>query len=421
MVNVRPLVRDYILNVSGIGRLNRQVTIGMLPDEVLLEIFDFYIDELGGNIAFDAWHLLVHVCRRWRNLVFISPRRLNLKLRCTYRRSVEKMLDIWPELPIVIEAFGYPPGEGAVDALGLKHRMSYIRLWGVPNSLLQKCAVMMQDPFPVLTDLHLWLASDMDPIVISDSFLGGSAPSLQWVHFSGISFPGLPNLLLSATNLSYLCFEGIPHFGYISPEAMVTCLSGLTRLEQLYFKFQSSQSRPDRASRLPPPLTRTLLPALTHISIQGITEYLEDLVSRIDVLSLKGIAITLFYQPVFDILELHDFVRRGSKFAVLDKADIVFAHSSVYIVLSPQFGAVDLENLKLGISCGLSESQLSSLVQICVLCKTTLSTLRRLAIRVRNDLYFPPDLPDDTAQWHQKSIFSFKSAQTKNYKTTDLF
>jgi hypothetical protein len=41
---------------------------------------------------------LVHVCR-WR---YVVPPRLNLRLDCTDRRPVRKMLDIWPALSIVI-------------------------------------------------------------------------------------------------------------------------------------------------------------------------------------------------------------------------------------------------------------------------------------------------------------------------------
>jgi hypothetical protein len=40
---------------------------------VLLEIFDFYVFE-------ESWETLIHVCRRrrWRYVVFGSPRRLDL-------------------------------------------------------------------------------------------------------------------------------------------------------------------------------------------------------------------------------------------------------------------------------------------------------------------------------------------------------
>ena len=50
------------------------MTFDMLPDDVLLEIFDFYVDEEEGlpfkSIYIQEWITLVHVCRRWRRVVF---------------------------------------------------------------------------------------------------------------------------------------------------------------------------------------------------------------------------------------------------------------------------------------------------------------------------------------------------------------
>ena len=53
------------------GPLCRRVTIGTLPDEAHREIFNFYVDQLeieAENI--EAWIILVHVCQRWRKVVF---------------------------------------------------------------------------------------------------------------------------------------------------------------------------------------------------------------------------------------------------------------------------------------------------------------------------------------------------------------
>jgi hypothetical protein len=66
-------------------RVGRVLTIDNLPDDVLLEIFDFYFPVLGYQYfhtkrIVESWQSLVHVCRRWRCLVFGSPRRLNLRL-----------------------------------------------------------------------------------------------------------------------------------------------------------------------------------------------------------------------------------------------------------------------------------------------------------------------------------------------------
>ena len=51
----------------------------MLPDEALLEIFDFYVIEgfrLLGRQEIEGWQILAHVCQCWRRIVFQSPRRL---------------------------------------------------------------------------------------------------------------------------------------------------------------------------------------------------------------------------------------------------------------------------------------------------------------------------------------------------------
>ena len=61
----------------------------MLPDDVLLVIFDNCTNKYQ-NTKKDIeawWHSLVHVCRRWRAIVFVSPRRLNLRLVCPVVRT----------------------------------------------------------------------------------------------------------------------------------------------------------------------------------------------------------------------------------------------------------------------------------------------------------------------------------------------
>jgi hypothetical protein len=64
-------------------------TIETLSDHPLSEIFSFYVEDARGSAQsdmveqLDAWHALVHVCRRWRSLVFASSRRLNLRILCT--------------------------------------------------------------------------------------------------------------------------------------------------------------------------------------------------------------------------------------------------------------------------------------------------------------------------------------------------
>jgi hypothetical protein len=94
------------------------VTIGTLSDDVLLEIFSLYLKEAYkafGYERLESWRTLVHVCQRWRAVVFASPRRLKLRLVCTAGRSVREMLGIWPTLPIVVMDQERGPDDARAD------------------------------------------------------------------------------------------------------------------------------------------------------------------------------------------------------------------------------------------------------------------------------------------------------------------
>ena len=98
----------------------------------------------------------------------------------------------------------------------------------------------------------------------------------------GVDTSATQKLLLSATHLVRLSLHGIPHSGYISPEAMVALLSMLASLNTLSLGFKSPQSRPDRESRCLPPLKCSILPALDYFYFNGVTGYLEELVTHVD-------------------------------------------------------------------------------------------------------------------------------------------
>ena len=55
----------------------------MVSDLPLLEIFDLYMAEaLIRNTGLrEFWIILAHVCRKWRDIVFGLPRRLNVRLQ----------------------------------------------------------------------------------------------------------------------------------------------------------------------------------------------------------------------------------------------------------------------------------------------------------------------------------------------------
>ncbi len=101
--------------------------IDVLPDDVLLEVFGFYVARISkSKVDVEAWQSLVHVCRRWRCLVFESPRRLNLRLFCTPTTPIRGRLDVWPALPLSVD--GYMMAfvsdmDNVVAALGQSNRV----------------------------------------------------------------------------------------------------------------------------------------------------------------------------------------------------------------------------------------------------------------------------------------------------------
>ena len=347
----------------------------MLPDDVLLVVIEFTLKEgwVGWDSEMAMWVTLVHVCQRWRSVVFGSPRRLNLRLVCKTKTSMDT-LDVWPAFPLAIEG---PVWEkrgliALLEQSELVPRISQIRLWNV--YLEDKEA--MSVPLPELT--YLVLRHSGPKIPLSDSFLGGSAPRLQMLYLESISFPGLPKLLSSATHIASLHLLCIPDSGYISPEAMVTCLSVLTNLGLLSLEFESSRSHPNRESRRPPLSTRTVLPVLTDFSFKGHSEYLEDLVSSIDAPRLNRMFVKFYNYIVFDTPQFTRLICDISTFNAFHEARVYFGYTLAIINLSSK--ASGDRELNVEISSKELRRQVSFLEQVCTSSLSPLSTLEDLYI-----------------------------------------
>ena len=351
----------------------------MLPDDVLLAIFDFCVDEYPiPKPGTETWQSLIHVCRQWRRIVFGSPRGLNLRLVCTARTPVRDMLDIWPPFPLVIQnSTSLTEGvDNIVAVIERRDRVHRIRLGKMNCSPWEIVLAEMQEPFPELTHLLLTSHDEMSPVV-PDSFLGGSALRLLYLGLGGILYPGLPRLLLTATHLVDLHLSDIPHSGYISPEVMATTLSTLTSLGSLSLEFRSPQSCPDPAHRRPPPMKRCILPVLTRFGFKGVCEYLDDLVAHIDTPKVS-LFITFFNQIVFDTPHFSQLVSRTPTLKALETGDIVFKDNAAMINLSSQTSGYG--SLEVKILCREFDWQVSSLEQVCTLCLPPLSALDDLSI-----------------------------------------
>ena len=365
--------------------LGQVISIDVLPDDVLLAIFDFYVDEATKMIwnlslpkhLVEGWQPLVHVCQRWRAVVFGSPCRLNLRLGCSSRTPARDRLDIWPAFPLFIFDNRRERSDGMdsiIAALEHSDRVHQIKLFDLSCSHLKEVLAAMQVPFPELTRLELHTFDT----VLPDSSLGGTVPHLQFLRLQGFPLLSLPKLLLYATHLVTLRLERVPHFGYISPEVMVTTLSTLTRLQSLSLKFGSPRSPPDRTSH-PPPSTRSILPVLTHFCFNGVGKYLEDIVSRIDVPRIDRLSIGFFYQMGGTPRSI-SFIRHIPRFEAFKTAHIFFSHDGARVKFYSQPGE---RTLDVYMPCNELDGQLSSAGQVCASCLPSLFPLEDLHISER--------------------------------------
>ncbi|KAH9992239.1 Piwi domain-containing protein [Russula compacta] len=386
-----------------------QVTINVLPDDTLLEIFRFY----RGNVLYREWwwKKLTDVCRRWRHVIFASPQGLELQVKCTDNTPTRTSLDIWPQFPITIISFNRDvkdegPQDNIVAALERRDRACLIYLYHLRSCMLERLAPLMQEPFPALTHLHLESSNYDSPPVLPepDRFLGGSAPRLQifslWnIHFP---FPALSKLLLSASHLSNIDLHDIPITAYISPEAMATFLAALPRLTDLSFGFRSPQSRPSQISL--PPRTRAVLPALTRLVFRGVSEYLEDFVARIDTPLLTWCITTLFMDLIFNVPHFCEFISRAESLRPHNPAKVTLSSWSIDIIFGSfllGLGSEYSSRLELEIKCQDADWQISSMAQVCSQLSPLFTRVEQLDIRERIYEEAWPRNDIDPTQWFE--------------------
>ena len=325
------------VDLCGLGPSNRDmttITIDVLPNDTLLDIFDFYridtVYNFGNRLGWE-WDRLVHVCRRWRQIIFGSPLRLQLQLRCTNNTPIRTHLGIWPPLPLIIEYnlfAGRAPNheDNLLAALENPDRVALLDLrFGDKHS---KLVTVLQKPFPMLTELRLKLELVEQ---LPGRCLGGSMPCLQELH---IHYPPLsllrllPMLLVSIPGLVTLDLSDIPPTGYISPQEMATCLSILTRLTSLSIEFQVADvtfALPEQID--PATLTPIILPSLTSICFKGICAYMEGLMVQIDCPCLRKIDLSYFYPSLgFQVMQLSNFINRSE-----DHQPTLFSRTEVNI------------------------------------------------------------------------------------------
>ncbi|KAN0128192.1 hypothetical protein V8E53_013958, partial [Lactarius tabidus] len=333
--------------------------IGKLSDEVLLNIFRHYLD---GSPQF--WPHLTHICRKWRHIVFVSKRVLRLRLFCTHGTPVLKALSHWPALPIVVQ-YGGPSGaypvspedeENIVAALMQSDRVSSICLT-VTSSLLKKLSAI-EGPFLALEDLVLL---SRDGARLPNAFRWG--PCLRTLHLARAVIPALPKLLSHSMGLVDLQLHEIPNDRYCPPDSFANTLSVMTQLRSLSLHVISLLPSRNHLG-FPPRLgERVALPALTCLKYRGTSEFLDNLVSRIDAPCLGDIDITFLTPPTaIEASQLCQFINLIEMQKSHRQAEILFSERVISITFARTEAPTRLE---LQVPCKHFAQQLSYTTRIC--------------------------------------------------------
>jgi hypothetical protein len=177
---------------------------------------------------------------------------------------------------------------------------------------------------------------------------------------------------------------------------MATGLSALTSLKSLTLNFRFARLRPlpalDSRRLPPPPLSRSILPSLTKLHLHGESEYLEEILVRIEASRLNKLEMIFFNQIIFNTPQLFRLISQMPTLRAPEEGYIQFYHHFAMLKFRSQTS--DYDALRVQIRCKASEWQLSSLGQVCTLSLPPLSTLEKLYIS--EDRNCPPDWKNDT-------------------------
>ena len=252
----------------------------------------------------------MHICRKWRRIVFAAQVDLHLRLFCTHGTPVRRTLDCWPvTLPIVVEYGGYssldPPAPGdendIMAALKRSYRVISIRLT-ITISLLEKLSTLKR-PFSRLEDLVLQSQSGVQ-LTLPSAFRWGR--NIRLLRLTRIAIPAHFELLYSYRNLTDLKIHEIKDPWDCSLDTLTDALSRMVQLRSLSIDFIHSTKH----WTITLPSRKRVIPTLTHLKFNGLTEYLECLVFGIDAPRLEHIEVDFFDITTLNLSKLKDFIDR---------------------------------------------------------------------------------------------------------------
>ncbi|KAH9980638.1 hypothetical protein BJV77DRAFT_404499 [Russula vinacea] len=250
--------------------------IHLLDNDSLLQIFSHYRLENEDNWNLrQTWRNLVHVCRRWRNLIYDSSSHLDVCLLLMNDSPSIDTLGHLPPLPLVIDFSDRTETISQKDEdnihLGLQqHGLVRRVVLEAQSSSLRMWLELMKKHFPRLRDLSLFSTTIEEMNLTLPETL--QVPDLRRLSLHGVGLPKGLSLLSSVTALSTLSLTQIRGSCCFSPRSLVTQLQDLPHLEELSIGFAISTPLPSSEGELlPVPIAPVTLPTLRRLTFRGRT------------------------------------------------------------------------------------------------------------------------------------------------------
>jgi hypothetical protein len=290
-------------------------SINRLPDEVLLEIFDFYRQSIINQYDHDHWRKryvwfnLAHVCRRWRAAIFASSSRLDLNIIVGPKKPGHIKTILSSHLPILID-YRHFYGYGQRDitgsaiwrmraALGHRDRVREISISFGSRVIFKKFIKATTNcHFPALESLVIDFPSGCERDIPA-TFLRGpdrsDLPLRRLTLYCG-SLASISGLLLSATALTDLTLSFTPNpadFYSSQGSSLLSYLQGTQCLRSLDLITQYDPRDFQSQHSIATPKDTVPLLKLTRFHYSGRATFLNSLMSGLSAPSLQDARFAL--------------------------------------------------------------------------------------------------------------------------------
>ena len=385
--------------------------INCLPDEILLEVFDSYRQNFDDQ-QYDkqwrkkyAWFNLVHVCRRWRAVVFASCSRLDLNIVVGPEKpdQIETTLSRYFKLPILVDYSSRPGGR-----YGPRREITGSVLWRMRAALRERDRVRAisfgggwpvdllfdatNHPFPALESLVLCFPFHEKPY-IPTTFLRGSDHSdlpLRRLKLYSCSLVSVSGFLLFATALTDLTlnvpYDTMRFESSQSQELILACLQGMQSLCSLDLTTPNHLPGSEFHYSTPVPLLK-----LTRFHYSGPGIFLNNLISGLSAPSLQNGCFRLgTISPVY-LSRAIDDVREEFR-----SISVTFDIDCFRLLSSTQSGELSYSNLSFRFNVTYVSGRSDSITAIFRTPPTKLAMTEELALNFSRWQMTMPILSEDS-------------------------